>query len=71
VHQSDDAVLLKWWAAYLESNERFDKARKYYAKAGDHLSLVRIACFKVSVYVLLLQVVSGLLLPYFTYNKWK
>ena len=47
VHQSDDVVLLKWWAAYLESNERFDKARKYYGKAGDYLSLVRIACFKV------------------------
>ena len=47
VHRSEDAALLKWWGAYLESNERFDKARKYYNKAGDHLSLVRICCFKV------------------------
>ena len=47
VNKSEDTALLKWWAAYLESNERFDKARKYYSKAGDHLSLVRICCFKV------------------------
>lgn len=47
VHKSEDSALLKWWGAYLESNERFDKARKYYSKAGDHLSLVRICCFKV------------------------
>jgi intraflagellar transport protein 140 len=47
VHQSNDMVLLKWWAAYLESKQKFDKARKYYAKAGDHLSLVRILCFQV------------------------
>ena len=47
VHKSEDTALLKWWGAYLESNERFDKANKYYKKAGDHLSLVRICCFKV------------------------
>ena len=46
-HKGEDAALLKWWAANLESNERFDKATKYYKKAGDHLSLVRICCFKV------------------------
>lgn len=46
VLQSDDPVLLKWWAAYLESIERYDKARKYYSKAKDYLSLVRICCFK-------------------------
>ena len=46
VHRSSDATLMKWWGKYLESNERFDKAKKYYSKAGDHLSLVRIACFK-------------------------
>jgi hypothetical protein len=27
---------------------RYDKAKKYYSKAKDYLSLVRIACFKVS-----------------------
>jgi intraflagellar transport protein 140 len=47
VLQSDDPVLLKWWAAYLESIERYDKAKKYYNKAKDYLSLVRICCFKV------------------------
>ena len=48
VQRSDDTELLRWWAAYLESKERFDKARKYYARADDFLSLVRIACFKVN-----------------------
>jgi intraflagellar transport protein 140 len=46
VLKSDDPVLLKWWAAYLESIERYDKAKKFYAKANDYLSLVRIYCFK-------------------------
>jgi hypothetical protein len=31
----------------MESQERFDKAEKYYTKAGDVLSVVRIACFQV------------------------
>ena len=70
VQKSNDAVLLKWWGAYLESKEkyvfsrglplfpshesfitslnRYDKAKKYYSRANDHLSLVRIACFKVT-----------------------
>jgi intraflagellar transport protein 140 len=47
VQRSQDVALLKWWGAYLESQERFDKARKYYGKAKDYLSLVRIACHKV------------------------
>lgn len=47
VLKSEDPALLKWWAAYLESTERFEKACKYYRKAGDFLSLVRISCFKV------------------------
>jgi len=46
VHHSNDSALLKWWAAYLESKERYDKARKYYLKSGDYLSLVRILCFQ-------------------------
>lgn len=46
VMKSDDKQLLKWWAAYLESVERFDKAMKYYNKAKDYQSLVRICCFK-------------------------
>ena len=47
VMKSDDSTLLKWWASYLESIERFDKAKKFYSKAEDYLSLVRICCFKV------------------------
>jgi intraflagellar transport protein 140 len=46
VHRSEDGALLKWWAAYLESTERYDKASKYYRQSGDYLSLIRIACFK-------------------------
>jgi intraflagellar transport protein 140 len=46
VQHSNDMTLLKWWAAYMESKERYDKARKYYSKAGDYLSLVRILCFQ-------------------------
>ena len=46
VQRSDNADMLKWWAKYLESNERYDKAKKYYAKAEDFLSVVRILCFK-------------------------
>ena len=30
----------------------YDKAKKYYSKARDYLSLVRIACFKVRVFIL-------------------
>jgi intraflagellar transport protein 140 len=46
VNSSKDILLFKWWAAYLESQERFDLARKYYARASDFLSLVRLACFQ-------------------------
>jgi intraflagellar transport protein 140 len=46
VNRSKDEQLLKWWAQYMESNEYFDKACKYYRRGGDFLSLVRIACFK-------------------------
>lgn len=44
--QTEDSVLLKWWASYMESIGRFENAKKYYGKAKDHLSLVRIACFQ-------------------------
>lgn len=46
VNSSKDTQLFKWWAAYLESQERYDYARKYYARAEDYLSLVRLACFQ-------------------------
>jgi intraflagellar transport protein 140 len=37
---------LKWWGAYLESKENYDRAKKYYSKANDYLSLVRINCYQ-------------------------
>ena len=46
IHKSSDADLLKWWAAYLESEGRLDKAKKYYKKGGDFRSLVRLSCFE-------------------------
>lgn len=46
VMHSDDSSLSKWWASYLESIDRLDKAKRYYAKAKDYLSLVRIYCFQ-------------------------
>ena len=46
IHRSSDADLLKWWAAYLESESRLDKAKKYYKKGNDHRSLVRLCCFE-------------------------
>ena len=44
IFQGNDTELLKWWAGYNESLGHFEKARRYYARAGDDLSLVRVAC---------------------------
>lgn len=64
VLQSEDTVMLKWWAAWLESESRYDKAKKFYAKAKDYLSLVRIACFKVrDGQLLVLYLCTSSLLP--------
>ena len=46
-HSIIPLIIFKWWAAYLESVDRLDKAKRYYKKAGDHLALVRICCFQV------------------------
>lgn len=46
IQNSNDDALLKWWGSFLESSEKFEKAKKYYRKANDWLSLVRIYCFK-------------------------
>jgi intraflagellar transport protein 140 len=67
VQRSSDPTLLKWWAAYLESTERFDKARKYYSKAGDYVSLVRIHCFKVRRIIILFILIINLILEL---NAW-
>lgn len=44
IFQGNDTELLKWWAGYCESLGHFEKARRYYNRAGDDLSLVRVAC---------------------------
>src|SRR5688572_16516700 len=36
----NDKELLKWWAQYLESQQRIDEALNYYKKAEDYASIV-------------------------------
>merc|ERR1740138_858722 len=45
VEQSDDSHLHRWYAQYLESKANLDGAAREYKKAGDWLSLCRVACF--------------------------
>lgn len=45
VEQSDDQHLHRWYAQYLESKANLDGAAREYKKAGDWLSLCRVACF--------------------------
>eukprot|EP00049_Salpingoeca_infusionum_P004465 m.79743 g.79743 ORF g.79743 m.79743 type:complete len:1348 (+) comp12578_c0_seq1:46-4089(+) len=45
IKKSKNKELLKWWAQYLESNSELERAKEYYAAAGDTLNLVRVFCF--------------------------
>uniref|UniRef100_UPI00398F7C73 intraflagellar transport protein 140 homolog n=1 Tax=Pristiophorus japonicus TaxID=55135 RepID=UPI00398F7C73 len=45
VNKTKDKSLWKWWAQYSESQADMDSALKYYEKAQDYLSLVRIHCY--------------------------
>eukprot|EP00931_Biecheleriopsis_adriatica_P116716 TRINITY_DN92326_c0_g1_i1.p1 TRINITY_DN92326_c0_g1~~TRINITY_DN92326_c0_g1_i1.p1 ORF type:complete len:1461 (-),score=378.40 TRINITY_DN92326_c0_g1_i1:60-4403(-) len=45
VEQSDDSHLHRWYAQYLESKANLEGASREYKKAGDWLSLCRVACF--------------------------
>ena len=45
VAASDAPDLLAWWAAYCESQGRFDEARACYRLAHAHVDLVRLACY--------------------------
>lgn len=45
VQQSEDTHLHRWYAQYLESKSQLDGASQEYKKAGDWLSLCRVACF--------------------------
>lgn len=46
IKRSRDPKLLRWWAQYCESVADLDGAMRYYIKAEDHLSQVRIHCFR-------------------------
>lgn len=43
---SDNKTLLKWWASYLESINKIEKAKKYYLKSKDFINLIRIYCYQ-------------------------
>ena len=45
IDASADPELLRWWAQYAESNQRFREAKQYYERAKDHLAIVRVYCF--------------------------
>lgn len=45
IAHSSDPELIKWWAGYCESIGQYDKARRFYHRAENYFSLVRIACF--------------------------
>jgi len=45
VEQSDDMHLHRWYAQYLESKANLEGASREYKRAGDWLSLCRVACF--------------------------
>eukprot|EP00929_Paragymnodinium_shiwhaense_P007169 TRINITY_DN111109_c0_g1_i1.p1 TRINITY_DN111109_c0_g1~~TRINITY_DN111109_c0_g1_i1.p1 ORF type:complete len:1446 (+),score=370.50 TRINITY_DN111109_c0_g1_i1:64-4401(+) len=45
VEQSEDSQLHRWYAQYLESKAQLEGAAREYKKAGDWLSLCRVACF--------------------------
>ncbi|XP_069761379.1 intraflagellar transport protein 140 homolog isoform X2 [Narcine bancroftii] len=45
INTTKDRGLWKWWAQYLESQADMDSALKYYEKAQDYLSLVRVHCY--------------------------
>merc|ERR1719482_1715674 len=45
VEQSEDTHLHRWYAQYLETKANLDGAAREYKKAGDWLSLCRVACF--------------------------
>eukprot|EP00927_Polykrikos_kofoidii_P019571 TRINITY_DN19165_c2_g1_i1.p1 TRINITY_DN19165_c2_g1~~TRINITY_DN19165_c2_g1_i1.p1 ORF type:complete len:1451 (-),score=223.71 TRINITY_DN19165_c2_g1_i1:186-4538(-) len=45
VEKSEDSHLHRWYAQYLESKAQLEGASREYKKAGDWLSLCRVACF--------------------------
>ena len=53
IMRAKDTELMRWWAGYCESMGHFEKARRSYSRAGDDLSLVRVACHNREQSVLL------------------
>jgi intraflagellar transport protein 140 len=49
VNQSEDSHLHRWYAQYLESKAKLVGAASEYKKAGDWLSLCRVACFNKEI----------------------
>jgi len=45
IERSEDSHLHRWYAQYLESKADLEGASREYKKAGDWLSLCRVACF--------------------------
>ncbi|XP_028989874.1 intraflagellar transport protein 140 homolog [Betta splendens] len=45
VDKMKDKNIYKWWAQYLESQSDMDSALKFYERAQDYLSLVRVYCY--------------------------
>ncbi|KAK1881551.1 Intraflagellar transport protein 140 like [Dissostichus eleginoides] len=45
VNKMKDKNIYKWWAQYLESQSDMDSALRFYERAQDYLSLVRVHCY--------------------------
>ncbi|KAJ4940253.1 hypothetical protein JOQ06_026562 [Pogonophryne albipinna] len=45
VNKMKDKNIYKWWAQYLESQSDMDSALRFYDRAQDYLSLVRVHCY--------------------------
>ncbi|XP_068610701.1 intraflagellar transport protein 140 homolog [Brachionichthys hirsutus] len=45
VENMKDKNIFKWWAQYLESQSDMDSALRFYKRAQDYLSLVRVHCY--------------------------
>ncbi|XP_074520074.1 intraflagellar transport protein 140 homolog [Halichoeres trimaculatus] len=45
VNKMKDKNVYKWWAQYLESQLDMDSALRFYERAQDYLSLVRVFCY--------------------------
>ncbi|CAJ1080882.1 intraflagellar transport protein 140 homolog [Xyrichtys novacula] len=49
VNKIKDKNIYKWWAQYLESQLDMDSALRFYERAQDYLSLVRVYCYMENI----------------------